>query len=236
MKSAHYITVTVSFICSSDIFFVILVKPVFPELQKIIIKFTFVILPSFRVHYSDFLSISNYTPNQWSMFKGYSKQAPMDAYPFRALLSGQKNGLQLNLAIRKKDIDYHCKTSLQGFRVILHIPSRFPSASQDYFRVPLNSVVIASVTPTMITTAKSLENYSPNIRNCYFPKEKRLALFKTYTFLNCKFECLTNFTLKTCKCVNFHMPSKGILLVNIPSRFIFIFIFRSKWHTYLWNT
>jgi hypothetical protein len=52
----------------------------------------------------------------------------------------------------------------------------------------------------------ALRNYSPQSRNCYFDGEKPLKFFKSYTMLNCRWECLTNFMLSTCGCVLHSMP------------------------------
>nr|CAI5820363.1 unnamed protein product [Callosobruchus analis] len=60
----------------------------------------------------------------------------------------------------------------------------------------------------MILTSTSVKMYNPKNRECYFPHEKTLKYFKIYTSMNCKLECLTNYTLYYCGCVNYFMPSK----------------------------
>ncbi|KAF2886301.1 hypothetical protein ILUMI_19872, partial [Ignelater luminosus] len=57
-----------------------------------------------------------------------------------------------------------------------------------------------------MNTNDKLESYPPDQRKCYFAEEKPLRFFKMYSQQNCHTECLTNFTLATCKCVAFHMP------------------------------
>lgn len=42
-------------------------------------------------------------------------------------------------------------------------------------------------------------------RNCYLEDEKSLKFFKTYTKINCENECLTDFMIKRCGCVEFFM-------------------------------
>lgn len=94
--------------------------------------------------------------------------------------------------------------------MISHTPGRIPSPSQEYFRVPFNQVVVASIQPAMITTSESVKKYNSGRRECFFSFERRLKYFKTYSQMNCKLECLTNETLTLCDCVNFFMPSRRV--------------------------
>lgn len=145
--------------------------------------------------------------NRWTLHGGYSNQTRINSYPFRALAAGERNGLTVHLKLLPEDIDYTCNSPVPGFHVIVHTPARYPLASQGSFLVPINSLVKAEVTPTMITTSESLAKYGEETRKCYFPDEKPLAFFKSYTLNNCKLECHTNHTLKLCGCVEFFMPS-----------------------------
>nr|XP_023021889.1 pickpocket protein 28-like [Leptinotarsa decemlineata] len=58
----------------------------------------------------------------------------------------------------------------------------------------------------MMSTSREVENYRPSIRQCYFADERSLKYFNIYTPDNCRLECLTNYTLNMCGCVNFYMP------------------------------
>ncbi|XP_050514249.1 pickpocket protein 28-like [Diabrotica virgifera virgifera] len=152
---------------------------------------------------------ANKTNNDWTIENGYAEHVDKHAYPRRALFSGIKNGLSVSFRSTKENTDASCKLGLQGYNVLLHIPSRLPLLSQGYFRVPDNEDVIAGVTPSMITTSNTLKNYDVAKRNCYFSYEKDLYFFKIYTVRNCKVECLTNFTLYYCGCVGFYMPREN---------------------------
>ncbi|CAH1984991.1 unnamed protein product [Acanthoscelides obtectus] len=158
------------------------------------------------VQHSDFLSMGNTSANEWNLDDGYGPDIGLDAYPRRALLAGADNSLTIFLLSNRSDLDYTCKGALQGFRVTLHTPMRIPRPSQQYFRVPLNQEVLAAIRPDMILTSTSVKMYNPKKRECYFPQEKTLKYFKIYTSMNCKLECLTNYTLYYCGCVNYFMP------------------------------
>ncbi|XP_063915462.1 pickpocket protein 28-like [Zophobas morio] len=160
------------------------------------------------IHYKHYHQIPR-SAHQWNMEDGYTDDSGVDAYPRRALLAGATNGFTFNIITSKQDLDYACKTSLQGYRVVLHTPMRLPRPSQQYFRIPLDQNVLGAVQPVMITTSESIKLYNPRRRQCYFITERYLKYFKIYTALNCLMECLTNYTLHVCGCVNFFMPREN---------------------------
>ncbi|KAJ3647269.1 hypothetical protein Zmor_024794 [Zophobas morio] len=174
--------------------------------------YTFNMLDRGEIYNDNVVQFRNYqraprNMSNWSVEQGYAADAGLFPYPARALFAGAVNGLSFNIITPKTYLDFACrKSSLQGYKVILHSPMRIPRPSQQYFRVPLDQSVVGAVQPVMISTSDKVQMYNPKRRGCYFPSERRLKLFKIYTSLNCKLECLTNFTLRTCGCVNFFMP------------------------------
>ncbi|KAF2895608.1 hypothetical protein ILUMI_10567, partial [Ignelater luminosus] len=154
-------------------------------------------------HYKNFQSTKK--SQGWALEKGFSEILNY-SYPRRAFSSGAKAGLTLNLFSLKSDKDYCCTGGLQGFKVHVHHPADIPRVEENYFRLSLNEVVNAAIKPNMMTTNEKVYNYKPRDRQCYFPEEKKLRFFKVYSQQNCQVECLTNFTLKSCFCVAFHMP------------------------------
>ncbi|RZC36788.1 pickpocket protein 28 [Asbolus verrucosus] len=160
------------------------------------------------IHYQNYHQIP-YRSTNWSLEHGYAKDAGISTYPKRALLAGATNGLRFKILTPKVDLDYACKDSLQGYKVLLHTAMRMPRPSQQYFRIPLDQSVVGAVQPVMITTSESVKVYNPKKRECYFPSERHLKYFKIYTSLNCMMECLTNYTFDNCGCVNFFMPREN---------------------------
>ncbi|KAK4873973.1 hypothetical protein RN001_013333 [Aquatica leii] len=150
---------------------------------------------------------NNTKARQWSLDKGYSINATLDTYPRRTTLPGVKSGFQIDLYVNDNDLDYTCR-EIQGFKVSLHHPGEIPDLV-NYFRVPLDQVVVAAVKPNMITTSDDLVNYDPHIRQCYLPEEIKLKSFKMYTQRNCILECLSNYLLHKCGCTLIYMPHKN---------------------------
>ncbi|RZC38133.1 ASC domain containing protein [Asbolus verrucosus] len=159
------------------------------------------------VHYKNYHQ-TNSSGENWTLEDGYAKEAGLNVYPIRALASGAMNGLNFVINTPKKNRDFACKNSIQGYRVALHSPTTIPWPSQKFFRIPLHQSVTATIQPTRITISDRIKTYSPKHRNCYFANERPLRYFQKYTFSNCKLECLTNYTLMMCHCVNFFMPSR----------------------------
>ncbi|XP_015833908.2 pickpocket protein 28-like [Tribolium castaneum] len=156
------------------------------------------------IHYKNFHQFNK--SSSWSIESGYGSNSGIWTYPQRALLAGAKNGFSIQLISSKSNLDFLCRMGPQGFKVLVHSPASFPTPSQEYFRVPLDQTVIAEVQPTMINTSDSVRAYSKDRRRCYFQTERYLQYFKIYNKVNCEIECLANFTLDMCGCVNFFMP------------------------------
>lgn len=143
--------------------------------------------------------------HHWSLNDGY-KTTDTKLYPQRVLGSGLKSSLAIQLSLKKSNLEYSCKTGVQGFRITLHRPGEIPRTSKEYFNVPFNIQTIIAVKPQMIITSDELlEDYAPSVRQCYH-QEKQLKYFQVYTQSNCELECLTEYVLKECKCVKFSMP------------------------------
>lgn len=126
--------------------------------------------------------------SNWTV-AGYENDDP-NYYPGRILGSGRNAGVSFRLKMERKDVDYACKGAVNGFRLTLHTPDEMPRTASNFIRVPFDSETLIAVTPRGISTSEDLRSYKPVKRQCYFPGEKRLEFFKSYTQANCKTECL----------------------------------------------
>lgn len=108
------------------------------------------------------------------------------------------------------------------FQVSLHLPSTIPMLQRQYFQVPLGNAVLAVIQPKVIMTSDSVKKFNPVDRECYFPMEKHLKYFNFYNPDNCKFECLTNYSLTKCGCVHFYMPSKDKICIYVLIRYVLL--------------
>lgn len=151
------------------------------------------------------------TRSNWTLF-GYDTLKG-ETYPHRILGAGKKAGLTLQLAMKKTDINYACKTAINGYRMTLHTPGDFPRPSTQFYSIPFDASSLVSVKLRVISTARTLRNYSPKVRQCYFHGEKKLKFFKIYTQSNCELECMAEFVYNECGCVRFSMPRDNVTKV-----------------------
>ncbi|XP_048007454.1 pickpocket protein 28-like [Leguminivora glycinivorella] len=141
----------------------------------------------------------------WTLEKNYNTSSS-DVFPRR----GRANGAYEDLFISLKEVtdrDFTCdRHTRPGYMVYFHHPADMPQgALHNYVAQPGKTTAFA-IKLDILDTADELANYSPDIRQCYFPNERYLQFFQKYTSLNCQLECLTNYTVKICGCVSFYMP------------------------------
>uniref|UniRef100_A0A182QC31 Pickpocket n=1 Tax=Anopheles farauti TaxID=69004 RepID=A0A182QC31_9DIPT len=148
----------------------------------------------------------------WTMEGGYHPLAGLETYPRRVVSSGANAGLVVLLKSDLNDMDYLCG----GYQAQIHTPNQCPQISSQSIRVPMEHELSIRVTPHLMTTAANVMSYSPSKRLCYYTHERFLRYFRIYTKRNCELECLANFTLHLCGCVQFSMPrAEGVNICGI---------------------
>jgi amiloride-sensitive sodium channel len=147
-------------------------------------------------------------PPLWTLQDGYLTNES-SIQPLRAKRA------KLNLLTFMKDVDIPnlCEARRHGYKVILHLPNEIPTMfhPETYFQLKSSSTL--SISAEVIKYDESLRRLSPDQRGCFFDDERQLRFFKYYTQRNCEYECMTNYTLKTCGCVKFSMPRERITKV-----------------------
>ncbi|XP_063378688.1 pickpocket protein 28-like [Cydia fagiglandana] len=191
-----------------------------PVLMESGLCFTFNTLAANEIFHIDHLHknysfLNTFIPRRgWSPERGYFSSGP-DTYPRRGR-TGQKPDLFFILK-EELDSDFICKGTFSGFKVYLHHPADLPQSSRSYYAVQDDDAAYFSIKVNLVTTSNTLINYSPHIRQCYFPTERTLHFFKMYTQNNCRLECLANHTLTSCGCVEYYMPRNQSTLMCISS-------------------
>jgi acid-sensing ion channel, other len=95
------------------------------------------------------------------MEDGYDEDAPLQAYPFRALGAGLQMGISIDLAVHVKHFVNSCQGKGQGFKMVLHAPSEIPQLSKYFQKLPIEHEVIVTVHPKLMTTDENLRNHQP---------------------------------------------------------------------------
>lgn len=153
---------------------------------------------------------NNTNISNWHRDHGYSGEVQEPAYPIRIFNTRVDGGLSVYPQLFEEDIEYVCNGPTHGFKLILTTPGESLSSSREIFQIPVLEQTSAFIRPKMIQTDDNLRNYSPNERKCFYSTERPLRFFRFYAHSNCKSECLANFTLQECGCVQFSMPSKSL--------------------------
>ena len=78
-----------------------------------------------------------------------------------------------------------------------------------------------SVSPTAIVADRAIHGMPREKRQCYLSKEKELAFFRHYTFLNCFMECAANFTFEVESCCPF-LFFKNVFFNNLIFKICFV--------------
>jgi amiloride-sensitive sodium channel len=112
-----------------------------------------------------------------------------------------KNVLKFEAILKLEDEPNICGKRTKAFILYIHKPNEIPTPFLEENFVQIESAKEIFLSAKYFTADESLKRYSADQRRCFFEGEKRLKLFTFYTKAQCEFECLTNFTLKSCGCV-----------------------------------
>lgn len=94
---------------------------------------------------------------------------------------------------------------LDGYRVMFHSSLELPNMNSVHHYTTARQALMFWIVPHMTKIDVSLKDLQPEERNCYLEQERSLKFFQIYTQNNCEQECLANYTLKLCGCVQFFM-------------------------------
>lgn len=138
----------------------------------------------------------------WTLEQGYS----VDSLSVKPVRATRGRTLTVQLKTKFSDLANLCLSRSFMVNMILHLPNELPTVihSEKLFR--LSSASLLKITARVKQNDETLKNFRLEERGCYFEGEQSLKYFKSYTKLNCEYECLINFTYKHCGCVKLSMP------------------------------
>ncbi|KAI4464283.1 amiloride-sensitive sodium channel-related [Holotrichia oblita] len=140
----------------------------------------------------------------WTPQKGYIN-ASTDALPWRSPGAGAHLGL--SVVVDAQLDSYYCQTTNSaGFKVLLSNPIETPKmADFGFFMRPgLEARIV--IKPKKVESTETLKNIDVVKRQCFFPEERYLQFYRSYSEKNCKLECQANRTLRACNCVPYFLP------------------------------
>jgi amiloride-sensitive sodium channel len=140
---------------------------------------------------------------QWSLEGGYTPDHDVDTIPIAA----QKvKPVRAVFFLSKSDAENHCTASFKTFNYFIHLPNEIPIPLHRRYSVKFGDFKFMMLTAKMYSASEELRIFSPEARGCYFDGERKLKFFKSYTKMNCEYECMANYTLKVCGCAKFSNP------------------------------
>lgn len=140
---------------------------------------------------------------KWSLDNGFDDNHSADAVPIKVI---KRKYIGFNAYLKETDTQHVCTNYGNLFSVFMHLPNEMMLPAHQELYIEFRKRKEIKLTATVYTADESMRKFTPRSRGCYFEGEKQLKFFNTYTKALCEFECLTNYTLKTCNCVKFSMP------------------------------
>lgn len=162
---------------------------------------------------------NNRNVSHWNLESGYESGYSEIGYPIRA--SNPNGFFDIGLVTNVENRQVKCRGAVQGFRLSLTVPGEAVQLPPYGLQAHFSEMCRIWMKPKLTTTSDGLRKYKPSRRGCYFNDERRLRFFKTYTKNNCDIECLANFTLSHCGCVQFSMPSNLLFSFYLIAFFLY---------------
>lgn len=182
--------------------------------------------PKVKIEYHDD-DVDGILPSNWTIEGGYSTTEEW-VQPLRA--SGLQS-FKVNTKINANEFPNFCKNNFHSFRVILHLPNEIPSYFNILSRFNLETLKYMKISAKIVKMDENLLSFPIQKRNCFKANERKLRFFKSYSKLNCEYECIANYTYKKCGCVGFPLPRTADLKVcNFEEQYCFTYIY------YYWAT
>lgn len=105
--------------------------------------------------------------------------------------AGITMGLEVTLDAHTDLLDaYSIDSSFDSFQALIQHKGDFPLVSRGGFRLLRGFHNLVALSGTIISADDSLRVIGPENRQCLYPDENNLKLFKVYSQSNCIFECL----------------------------------------------
>ncbi|CAG9812250.1 unnamed protein product [Chironomus riparius] len=151
----------------------------------------------------DLLNINSTSDDfHYEYFPRWFEDINIEINKFPISISTSKAGLRAGF---HPDINKLGDLTKAQYTVIFHDPFELPTANSKVIKLNIYYQTNVLVVPQINSIDESLVEYGPSERNCYLENEKILKFFKVYTKNNCENECLSDFMLNHCGCIEFFM-------------------------------
>ena len=84
---------------------------------------------------------------------------------------------------------------IDGFYALIDSDTNYPLMNQRSLSIKPGHTNLIALSPSRITASDNLKTIQVDKRNCLFPEEHKLKLFKNYSKPSCDFECSLDYAM-----------------------------------------
>ena len=119
---------------------------------------------------------------------------------------GRENGLSLTLDLHSNTVSFGTLDQRHSaFSLFIGAPHDFPMMREQSLQSQPGREHFIDLSATLVTT-KDLRGIDPSARDCFFADEGDLDFYKSYTFSNCRLECVIKRAEDKYNCIPWYLP------------------------------
>ena len=123
---------------------------------------------------------------------------------------GLRNGLKLTLDLHSNTMSFGTvDQQYKAFKLFIGQPAQFPTMRDKSLQVQAGREHFIDLSAKVVST-NDIREISPEARGCLFNDESHLDFYKSYTFSNCRLECMIREAEKIYNCIPWQLPRVGI--------------------------
>ena len=124
---------------------------------------------------------------------------------------GRRNGLRLILDLHSNMVSVgSLDRQHSGFKMFIGEPAQFPLMRDKSITLEPGREHFVDLSATVVST-KGIRDIVPEARGCFFTDEGDLEFYKSYTFSNCRLECMIKEAEEKHNCIPWYLPKVTLL-------------------------
>ena len=121
---------------------------------------------------------------------------------------GKRNGIKLTLDLHSNfQASGSVYDDFEAYKMFVGDATEFPNMKDYGLLIEPGHEHFISISNTILRADPEIRTIPAKKRNCYFPEEGNLELYKFYTYSNCMFECSMKNAESVLGCLPWYLPS-----------------------------
>ena len=122
---------------------------------------------------------------------------------------GLRNGLKLTLDLHSNTVSFGTlDQQYNAFNLFIGRPAEFPTMRDKSIQLQPGREHFVDISATVVST-NGIRDIEPKDRRCLFTDEGHLDFYTSYTFSNCRLECMIKEVEKRYNCIPWQLPRVG---------------------------